>query len=282
LWASTTNISGYDFRKGQGGGGGVSIEHTEPAAGDGTRTTPPCVPWGFWGTALWGAFAIAGWFAAQIGIGFGLMAWYGLGLSPSETEIEEAISLAWLVALTTSLSAPVPIAIVALAVRFARCPLGEYLAFIWPRGREFLIGSLTLAIVLPLGDLLSHLTGQRVSPEFVTGLYESARDADALPLLALAVVAAAPLAEEILFRGFLLPGFAARIGGVTAVLMTAAAWALMHLQYELFYIWQVFVLGVAFGWLRLRSGSTLLVIVLHALVNLLALVQVGLIVERMT
>jgi hypothetical protein len=54
----------------------------------------------------------------------------------------------------------------------------------------------------------------------------------------------------------------------------------MHVQYETFYVVQIFVLGCVFGWLRWSSGSTLLTIMLHAAVNTAALVQVAILVER--
>jgi membrane protease YdiL (CAAX protease family) len=98
--------------------------------------------------------------------------------------------------------------------------------------------------------------------------------------LALALVGATPLVEEALFRGLLLPGLAAsRLGPVGAIGLTSVAWALMHLQYEPFYLIQAMAIGVTLGWLRLRSGSTLLTVLLHALVNLTSLVQAGLVVE---
>jgi membrane protease YdiL (CAAX protease family) len=44
---------------------------------------------------------------------------------------------------------------------------------------------------------------------------------------------------------------------------------------------QIILLGVVFGWLRLRSGSTALTIVLHGLLNFAALMQAAFIVERL-
>ena len=70
------------------------------------------------------------------------------------------------------------------------------------------------------------------------------------------------------------------LGVVGAILVTSAGWAVMHIQYEAFYIVQIFVLGCAFGWLRWRSGSTILTIILHAMVNATALAQVAFLAER--
>jgi membrane protease YdiL (CAAX protease family) len=78
----------------------------------------------------------------------------------------------------------------------------------------------------------------------------------------------------------LLPGLAASfLRPAGAILLTSVVWASMHLQYEPFYLIQATAIGVAFGWVRWRSGSTLLTIVLHALVNLTSLVQAYVIVE---
>ena len=42
-----------------------------------------------------------------------------------------------------------------------------------------------------------------------------------------------------------------------------------------FGIAEIFLLGVAFGWLRMRSGSTTLTIILHSTMNALAALSAG-------
>jgi membrane protease YdiL (CAAX protease family) len=144
-----------------------------------------------------------------------------------------------------------------------------------------IVGVLIIAVLLPLGDLSSWLTGRDLVPPAVIDAYRSARSSGTLVLLAAALILAAPLMEELLFRGFLFPGYSrSRLGVAGAILLTSAGWAVMHVQYEAFYIVQIFVLGCVFGWLRWRSGSTVLTVVLHALVNTAALVQVAFMVER--
>jgi len=86
----------------------------------------------------------------------------------------------------------------------------------------------------------------------------------------------APVSEEIIFRGFLFRGFVSRLGMIPAVIITSAIWSLLHVQYEWLYLAQIFVLGLVFGLLRQRSGSTILTIILHAIINGVALVQVAL------
>ena len=84
----------------------------------------------------------------------------------------------------------------------------------------------------------------------------------------------APLSEELTVRGFLYRGFASsRLGSAGAILLTSALWASIHVQYDWFFIGEVFVLGLILGWMRCRSGSTWLTVVLHGAYNLIAVAQ---------
>ena len=51
------------------------------------------------------------------------------------------------------------------------------------------------------------------------------------------------------------------------ILAIALIWSLLHVQYDLISAGVVFALGVIFGYVRLYSGSTILVMVLHMLLN---------------
>jgi hypothetical protein len=53
-------------------------------------------------------------------------------------------------------------------------------------------------------------------------------------------------------------------------------WALLHVQYAWVLMVQIFVIGLVLGWIRWRSGSTLLTIVLHVLVNLESTIETAL------
>ena len=58
-----------------------------------------------------------------------------------------------------------------------------------------------------------------------------------------------------------------------AILAISLIWSLLHIQYDWFGASQVFALGVLLGYVRLYSGSTTLVIVLHMLLNLESVVE---------
>jgi CAAX protease family protein len=87
--------------------------------------------------------------------------------------------------------------------------------------------------------------------------------------LALLVVGfGAPLAEELLFRGFLLTALAkTRAGFAGASLISTTLWTALHAGYSLIGIVEVFTIGLFFSWLLWRTGSLRVPIFCHALYN---------------
>jgi hypothetical protein len=60
---------------------------------------------------------------------------------------------------------------------------------------------------------------------------------------------------------------------VGAFILSSLIWAGLHVQYDAITIGQIFSLGLLFGWLRVRTGSTLTTIPLHGMASLGALIQ---------
>jgi len=90
-----------------------------------------------------------------------------------------------------------------------------------------------------------------------------------------------PIGEEVLFRGFLFRGWHRSPGDVWLVIVaTAALWALSHLQYDFYVIAQIFVVGLVLGWFRWVTGSTLLAIMLHGLINCEGMIETFLALNR--
>ena len=84
--------------------------------------------------------------------------------------------------------------------------------------------------------------------------------------LALYVTCVGPLAEELFFRGMILPRMT-RFGQKTALVFSALLFALYHVNlYQFFYAWG---LGLLLGALYLKTGSIRMGYVLHAAINLL-------------
>ena len=174
-------------------------------------------------------------------------------------------------AASLALSAPAVILFLVWVVRLTKVPVSDYLALKWPTWRELGIGFLLLAALLGLTSLAATALGEQ-SPAFISDTFTTAASAGMLPLLLISFVLLGPLQEELVFRGFFMRGLAPAIGAWPAIVVTAAVWALSHGQYEWFFVGEIFALGLLFGWLRWRSGSSILTFILHAAVNGMAVV----------
>jgi membrane protease YdiL (CAAX protease family) len=152
--------------------------------------------------------------------------------------------------------------------------VGDYLAFAWPSKRQVLLavgygfaGFIAMGIMFATINLAQYaITGQ----EPATDNAMSFGGPTALNLLALwtMMVVAAPLAEELLFRGFLFRGMTASIGTVGTIVVTSVIFGLAH-KYG--FGWdRVFVtgcVGVLLAWLRWRSDNIVVSMVTHAVTN---------------
>ncbi len=252
-----------------------------PSPADPEGHAPPCTRWGFWASTGFGLLAIVAWLLFQWVAAVAVFAWLGIDTKSSVEEIKAVASHGVMIAAATIGAMPAAVAVLALAARLRRCGVSDYLALHWPERRDLWLGILILAVLLPLGDFASWMTGRDIVPAFVVEAYRTARASNTVVVFVLALVVAAPLMEELVFRGFLLPGYAAsKLGPIGAVALTSLAWAAMHIQYETFYLVQIFILGCVFGWLRLRSGSTILTLILHGMVNAVAILQTVLFAAR--
>ena len=123
-------------------------------------------------------------------------------------------------------------------------------------------------------DLLSRALGREITPGFMGDVLKSAQNDGALWLLVIAFCVAAPISEELFARGFLYRGWSeSRLGPAGAIVLSSIAWTALHLQYDWFFFGEVFSIGLLFGYIRYRTASTWLTIVLHGLNNLAATLQ---------
>ncbi len=241
--------------------------------------TPPQPPWGFYETIGLGVVTFILWFAAQMAIVVCLLMWQE-ATEPGSSDIAKMMTDAVSLSVVTILGSPVWIGAAAIAARWRGWRLRDYVALVPPRRRELIFSIACLLVLLVASDLLSYALGRDVIPPFMIEAYNSVRTPTAMVLLFAAIVVVAPVCEEIAFRGFLFRGLStSRYGATGGVLLTAAAWSLMHVQYDWFVICEIFLLGLLFGWLRWASGSTLLTIVLHMIANFSAFVETAIKVE---
>jgi uncharacterized protein len=235
--------------------------------------------WGFWATLLWGTAILLIATVFQILAILVLMLWRNSEIwkSPSAEWSQAVLSTAdggLGLSLATLVALVVHVGLIAGVIKLKRrSALRAYLGFnpvsivTLRNWCSLLVGFLAILEVLGLA------LGRPGMPEFIATAYATARP---VWLLWVAVVVAAPLSEELLFRGFLLKGFAASFMGPTAaVLTTSAAWTALHTQYDAYDLTTIFILGLLFGAARLITGSLLVPLTLHAVANLLATADVA-------
>jgi membrane protease YdiL (CAAX protease family) len=220
-------------------------------------------PWGFWGSSGWALLAgAAGLFAVFVYTIIWMLT-HGLrAVNAEDPAYANATSI-------LVLSAPMIVLIIAAKIR--KLSLRDYFALDGFSLRNLAIGIACLMALIVAFSTVQILLGINGGSKYVEATYLAAKAAGVLPLLWLSVVVVAPVTEELFFRGFLHRGWAPSWLGISGtVVVTSVLWALLHQQYNALGILFIFVMGLIFGWMRQRSGSTLLPMALHTFNNLLA------------
>jgi uncharacterized protein len=220
-------------------------------------------PWGFWGSLGWGLCAAATGMVAVFIYTIIWMLTHQLRLvSPEDVSFSTAAGIATLTA---------PIVMLAIAVKIRKFSLRDYFALNGFAHRDLVLGIACFVALMAAFVGMQLLLGINGGSEQVEASYRAAKAAGVLPLLWLSVVVVAPVTEELFFRGFLHRGWAPSWLGVSGtIVVTAALWSVLHQQYNFLGILFIFVAGLILGWMRQRSRSTTLPIVLHTLNNLLS------------
>ena len=155
------------------------------------------------------------------------------------------------------------------ALGFASMPLGRAAA--WALGTlavSLLIGYVYVAVIEAVSpDLLPPTLAEQL------GLDD---DASSMTLffVFITVVLLAPLSEEVFHRGFVFAGLASRWGVWSAIVASAALFALAHATFAV--IVPAFLSGLLFAWVFWRTGSIWPVMVAHVVQNFAAFFgQVG-------
>jgi uncharacterized protein len=167
--------------------------------------------------------------------------------------------------------------ILALATRRAGWSPGDYFALAWPKWRDVAVGAAGLAVLVIAFQLLGHLfsLGQK-DEEYLVKQYRASQAASLLPLYWLTTAVVAPVCEELMFRGFLFRGWSASWLGVTGtVVATSLLFGGAHFQYSGPGVFSMLCLGLLFAWLRIRSGTIIVPIIMHMLNNLIVMVELA-------
>jgi len=228
---------------------------------EGASVSDEAKPWGIFATFALGALALLGGQFSGIAAVSGL---YGFDLKQVGAISRDGGAIV----LFICVSAPVQVALLLAAAGY-KGNAAAYLGYKLPRRSEVLFGLAALAALIVAGDAVSLLAGRSVVDRFQSDIYQAAKSANLFPLLLLAITVLIPIGEESLFRGFLFRGWLRSPRSAWPVIvLTAGMFAVIHVQYDWFLIGQVFAFGVLFGWMRWATGSTILTMLLHGLVNL--------------
>lgn len=229
--------------------------------------------WKLFGTAFWGGLAFIAMSIGQlltIGIAYGL-------IEKGEFDDAKLMAIArhgGTIAASVLVGLPCALLVLWLATRLAGRSFASYLALRRPHPGEIAFGLAASAALLVTLDVIAFFAGYPLSPEFALTSMRSARDSGLIWLVMLGFCVGAPIAEEFIFRGFVFRGWSITfLGPRGTILLTAALFAVIHLQYPWFYVGGIFLIGALFGYLRHRSGSTWLTVIAHAFYNLIAGLQ---------
>jgi len=262
--------------------GGPPISAPSEESGVVLAELVPPRPWGVWptlGLSLATAFAVT---IAQMVGGVPVML-YRMGSLPAAQRddmaalAEHFTSDGLVLSVSTFVGGLVAIGLVVLWSHLRRWPWREYLALRRCSLRVAVPSFIGLAVILAVSHI-SLGAAEQQGTDFMVRVYQSA---GFLPLLYLALIVVAPLWEELFFRGFMHRGLVAGMGAAPAIIICSTFWALMHVQYNMVLIFWIFLIGLFFGAVRERTGSTSLVILLHAIMNLLAVVETAAVVAQM-
>lgn len=243
-----------------------------------TVTEPPAEqpsswqPWGFWVTAGLGLAVLAFYLVSSVIAVIPLMT--GLSGEGFDSLTLESVNSNPNVVVVSTLIAAVlgAILILFIAGRRQGASWREYLSVRLPTAKELFVWLVIIVVVVNLMGLLGTLLDRPAVHDFWSELYQASA---IVPLLILAVFAG-PLFEESLFRGLLFTGWVnSKLGGTGTVVLTAVLFALLHVQYDLFDLGQVFVLGILLGIARYRTGSLLVPIAMQVLTNAIAFMQLA-------
>jgi membrane protease YdiL (CAAX protease family) len=216
--------------------------HRPGASHPGHATDPAAHPYRPIFSAIW-------LYCAYLGSSVVMMAAVAAGASPATTDVVVSILIS--------------IVVVAWCVR-SRHDVGPALRLPHPKWFALAAGGsvLTFALASAAVGLMSRLFGIPTldySPPFLEAGY-------GMWVVVLLIAVQPGIVEELAFRGVILGGLRHALSTTETVVVSAALFMIIHLAVPSFP--HLLVMGLALGWLRVRSGSLYPGMLLHFLHNL--------------
>jgi membrane protease YdiL (CAAX protease family) len=166
------------------------------------------------------------------------------------------------------------VAVLWIAIRMARRDFADYLALNWPSLDELLRALAITAILLLARSLAVSIVG---AEEVSHDPYINAKQSAGLLIFLIGGCIAVPVMEEFVVRGFMFRGWSQSfLGPVGSIVLSSALWALIHIQYDWFGRFCIFVTGLTLGHFRWRSNSTWLTVIAHSAINIFLYFWMGL------
>lgn len=237
------------------------------------KTPPVAKRWGLWATLGLSAVIIFLSIFAQgfaIGVAIGIQSGGVSGIN--EEEVAQSIANnGFYLSVGTIASAWIGTLLIATCILLRKgISMKEYLAIKSLPWKVYLRWSAVFLIFIFSWQGLNVLLEQPASD----WMMETYQTAVSLPLLWFTIIIAAPLIEELFFRGFLFEGLRdSWMGSIGAVLVTSIAWAAIHVQYEVFQMVMIGLLGVLMGIAKIKTRSLYITLAMHSLLNLIATVE---------
>lgn len=147
-----------------------------------------------------------------------------------------------------------------------------------PVSWEVVLYSFLIGITIPVvGDEIDRIVQIFITipPEFLKNLTAGLHAESAWDwiLLILGAVLIAAASEELMFRGFFQVTLEKKGDITRAVLIASFTWAITHLN--IYWMIQIFIMGVIIGFLAWRTGSIIPAILVHAINNMLSLLTIN-------
>ncbi len=228
-------------------------------------------PWGIWPTLGFGLAIVGGALAAQAFV----VSAYAIWLTATRQNFKFTPDVVHENGLILSLSslAAAPL-VVGLSLWFAslrkELRARDYLGLHWPGKLAVFCWCGVFMTFVFMGEFAVGALKDPTSPDVMLEYYHHA---GSVPLFWLAVVVIGPVSEEFFFRGFLFTGLQySRLGALGAIILTSAVWAAIHVQYDFPGVAFIFFVGILLGSARWKTGSLFLCILLHSMLNLLAMI----------
>jgi uncharacterized protein len=152
-------------------------------------------------------------------------------------------------------------------IRYDR-PFWQSLGWRWT-AFSAMFGAILAGPVLALG--VGLLGSALRTPNIELPFEEMLSSRATVVFLGLLVVVLGPVAEELAFRGFLMPLLIRSLGAAAGIVLTGAIFGSIH-GYEYQWSWQymllISVVGCVFGWAKYKTQSTVTSACMHATFNL--------------